>query len=49
MLSIRPAAVAAAFVKSVNTVLDKLRDKKRHCPAVDYFFDVFQMEASRAT
>jgi hypothetical protein len=32
-LSIRPA-VAAAFVKSVNTVLDKLCDKKRHCLAL---------------
>jgi len=46
-LSIRPA-VAAAFVKSVNTVLDKLCDKKRRClPRVDYLFDVFQMEAPR--
>lgn len=34
MLSIRPARRAAAFVKSVNTALDKLRDKKLYCLAL---------------
>lgn len=34
MLSIRPAPSFAAFVKSLNTALDKLRDKKLYCLAL---------------